>query len=661
MSKRKLDCDEELTLKEAANLVVPTVVVTPPVPRSVHHTSVGEQAEALGRWATKVVEALTWSRFSSLRSLSLDILKLSGRLGTMHSEALEDTGAGVLVADRTIWSRVDGETAAAMAGLAVSWKSGIAGATSSRQGVNLKAAKPLGGLSAERFEASLKVFLDFAALVDPFTSTFTTRMVCKAFALRQLSSVESLASVASAESDIWLSTPSERALAAKMLHRALVKTTSARASEVAIAEINPAALGSRAQRQSASVFACSIAPVHVDALNSSLNIRSSSSSSLCGLSTTLTPRQAVASLAVAKANGTDVDLWLQDKALSLKLHSRLASLPSVRSGLANWHAFATLILDYESGATLPPNEASHVVAWIATFRNAGTASNYVGHVKWACTCLGLAHEHWFNDEVRLVLKGQQKLHLTLVGESLKVKFLLADDCVHLLLLYLQATAPGDLTRLLLLLGWEFLMRMQSEAFPLESGRAEEFSQLPVGRHSAVFVDNANCLCIRWRRRKHRPEGSLLKRPCRCHFKGVGLTGEAACATHTYLEFQQRCGWVTGTPMFPDLSPAKTLLRVKRLLTMMGTPNATFMTWKAVRAGRASAMAASGCSLGSILTAGEWRSSAYLRYVSEEVADAGQVLRMTLQSEIDDDDEGIGMVVLSVFSAGYLGTSGRPKG
>ena len=37
-------------------------------------------------------------------------------------------------------------------------------------------------------------------------------------------------------------------------------------------------------------------------------------------------------------------------------------------------------------------------------------------------------------------------------------------------------------------------------------------------------------------------------------------------------------------------------------------------------------------------AGEWRSAAYLRYVSEEVADAAQVLRHTLQNELDAGDE-----------------------
>ena len=41
-------------------------------------------------------------------------------------------------------------------------------------------------------------------------------------------------------------------------------------------------------------------------------------------------------------------------------------------------------------------------------------------------------------------------------------------------------------------------------------------------------------------------------------------------------------------------------------------------------------------MGEILGAGEWRSMAYLRYVSEEVADAGQVLRTTLQRELDEE-------------------------
>ena len=203
-----------------------------------------------------------------------------------------------------------------------------------------------------------------------------------------------------------------------------------------------------------------------------------------------------------------------------------------------------------------------------------------------------------------------------------------------LVLFLIAVDAGNVIRLLLLLGWDFLLRMQSEAFPLQMGLAAECLQLPPGRHSAVFVDASANLCIRWRRRKHRPEGSLLKRPCNCARRSKGLWGKAFCATHTFLEFHDQLQWQTGQGLTQHSALAKT----RQMLALVGTENASAMTWKALRAGRASAMAAGGCSLGEILAAGEWRSAAYLRYVSEEVADAGQVLRFTLQSELDEEDE-----------------------
>ena len=97
-----------------------------------------------------------------------------------------------------------------------------------------------------KFGQNLKVFLEFAEMVDPFTSSYTRRIVCKGLVLRQLHSVESLASVVLEESNLWFSSPAERALAAKMLHRSLVATTASRVSEIEIAAINPAVLGSRA-------------------------------------------------------------------------------------------------------------------------------------------------------------------------------------------------------------------------------------------------------------------------------------------------------------------------------------------------------------------------------------------------------------------------------
>ena len=50
------------------------------------------------------------------------------------------------------------------------------------------------------------------------------------------------------------------------------------------------------------------------------------------------------------------------------------------------------------------------------------------------------------------------------------------------------------------------------------------------------------------------------------------------------------------------------------------PWADNLTLKAFRAGRTTEMAKSGCSLGQILCAGEWRSAAFLCYVDEDAVD-----------------------------------------
>ena len=120
--------------------------------------------------------------------------------------------------------------------------------------------------------------------------------------------------------------------------------------------------------------------------------------------------------------------------------------------------------------------------------------------------------------------------------------------------------------------------------------------------------------------------------------GRGLRGGHFSTTHTFIEFLVTRGWKTGDALFPEVFQNAALTQLKRLIAFIGTPNASVTTWKAVRAGRATAMAAAGSSLGEILCAGEWRSLAYLRYVNEEIADAGQGLRSTIQHELDEIDE-----------------------
>ena len=108
--------------------------------------------------------------------------------------------------------------------------------------------------------------------------------------------------------------------------------------------------------------------------------------------------------------------------------------------------------------------------------------------------------------------------------------------------------------------------------------------------------------------------------------------------HRVADHNSRYKLNDGSRMFPLLKPSSTLKIVMRALKLMGTPASDHMTWNAIRAGHATELAANGATLASILEAGEWRSAAFLSYIDANVADCAEVLRTTLQAELDEDSE-----------------------
>ena len=61
-------------------------------------------------------------------------------------------------------------------------------------------------------------------------------------------------------------------------------------------------------------------------------------------------------------------------------------------------------------------------------------------------------------------------------------------------------------------------------------------------------------------------------------------------------------------------------------------------WKCYREGKATQMAADGESLGAILTAGEWRSRAFLNCVHETAADALRFLEDTVDASDESEED-----------------------
>ena len=80
----------------------------------------------------------------------------------------------------------------------------------------------------------------------------------------------------------------------------------------------------------------------------------------------------------------------------------------------------------------------------------------------------------------------------------------------------------------------------------------------------------------------------------------------------------------------EFTPHTFLSQLKRLLAILQIGGAEKTTLKCFRAGKATAMAAEGRGLGEILTAGEWRSKAFLRYIDEDMVDAAQLLSEAIE-------------------------------
>ena len=89
------------------------------------------------------------------------------------------------------------------------------------------------------------------------------------------------------------------------------------------------------------------------------------------------------------------------------MKSKKGSLPSVRSGLKSWVAFANMVLGLPLEEVMPPRTDDQVLMWLACHRNAGTARNYVGYLEFACKVLDL-DTAWRSERVHVMIEGMKK-------------------------------------------------------------------------------------------------------------------------------------------------------------------------------------------------------------------------------------------------------------
>ena len=85
-----------------------------------------------------------------------------------------------------------------------------------------------------------------------------------------------------------------------------------------------------------------------------------------------------------------------------------------------------------------------------------------------------------------------------------------------------------------------------------------------------------------------------------------------------------------------LTASQFLRRFRNLLSLLHVPGSNAFSFKAFRAGKATALAKSGCPVHVIMQMGQWNSAAMLNYVSPDALDEGVFWREVAQEPEEDD-------------------------
>ena len=110
------------------------------------------------------------------------------------------------------------------------------------------------------------------------------------------------------------------------------------------------------------------------------------------------PMKTIKSLGVAACMGHDVVCLLADAADLTILEKKRGSLPSVRSGIKAWNAFAFEVLQCPLDKTFPPVCGRDLAIFWEISKNVGIGLNYIGHVvfaaNWARCSLQFVDEYF---------------------------------------------------------------------------------------------------------------------------------------------------------------------------------------------------------------------------------------------------------------------------
>jgi len=585
------------------------------------------------RWSDDVVAAVTFKRWTALHSL----VSRASRL-IVSKDILKESGIGFLIADRTIWEHGDDGVKSAADVTMRRWKRvahdvvqpvGDAYIPKQPRVAGEPVKRPLGGLKSTQFlEKVMSVQLQLEELAPHIERG--VREAAAQIVFRGFSQIQDLEGLEVEVVEMWSSKPAVQAVLIRASEGAakLAMRRAARAKEVADVGLHGGCPRLGVTPLSAGTMASTFDVLDVEESVQQLG-KQFEDAGMLEFMEGVKPSDAARKVTQAFSRGENPLVLLDRKARLLQVATREKSIGQVCSALRAWHGWA-LCLGYGEESTLPPRSPQDVLLWAATFKNAGTARNYLSVLSWACKLEGL-DQAWFGENLTILLKGFQKVSLTNVAKIIHDRQLLDTKTVHGVVALSDKLEATPKFAICVLTSWELLSRVQSESLKLECGVLKEIKELPGARHSAVVVqrvaEGAQAL-FRFARRKNKPEGSILKRKCAC---GGGMQ---FCLVHRLETFLGKSS--VGQRLF-DFTGPEFQAKLRRYLKLLQIPEADEYTLKAFRAGKATEMAGKGFTLRQILDAGEWRSRSLLNYVQEDRADEAEVLRQSIVLSDDEDD------------------------
>jgi hypothetical protein len=221
-------------------------------------------------------------------------------------------------------------------------------------------------------------------------------------------------------------------------------------------------------------------------------------------------------MALQQAAGLPVVQALDFNAILLAASARMSSLPQVCAALSAWADMSEKILKYNPEETLPPRSEADAARFLGAFDNGRTASNYCSSVYWACESALSLWCGWRTDALTVKIRGLRKRAARQATTAGFANVLLEEDMKGVVA---KADVSGTMVYpVFALTASQCLFRVQSECIPLEVGAPTEVGRLPLGRHSAVYIEGESTAAVAHfdlDKRKNLPGGAHLSRPCTC--------------------------------------------------------------------------------------------------------------------------------------------------